>query len=160
MGVGKTTIGRQLARLCHLEFRDTDREIEQQTGADIPLIFDVEGEDGFRRREIEMIEKLTDCAGIVLATGGGAVLAEENRRALRSRGTVVYLRASIDTQLERTRRCKNRPLLQSDDPRAVLESLMQQRAPLYEAEADFCIDTDGRTAQAVAHEIARLLDEA
>ena len=160
MGVGKSTIGRHLAKLLKLDFVDADSELEQRTGASISLIFEIEGEEGFRRRESALLRELTANDQIVLATGGGAVLSEANRRLLRRRGTVVYLRASIDTQLKRTRRSKDRPLLAgADDRRSVIESLMEHREPLYEQEADIAVNTDNRSPAAVAKEIARRLEE-
>lgn len=155
MAVGKTTIGRQLAKRLGLEFVDSDQEIETRTGVSISLIFDVEGEAGFRDREEKMIAELAALEGIVLATGGGAVLRESNRKVLRKNGTVVYLRASIDSQLERTKASKHRPLLETEDRRAALETLMAARAPLYEQEADFIIDTDNLSAGRAARQIAR-----
>jgi len=155
MGAGKTTIGRLLARSLGMAFTDSDHEVEAKSGADIPWIFDVEGEEGFRRREQAVIEDLTQRSGIVLATGGGAVLRAENRRNLSGRGVVVYLCTSVDQQVERTRRDRNRPLLQTADPRARLEELMAQRDPLYREVADIIIDTDGRAAKSVAAEIVR-----
>lgn len=157
MAVGKTTIGKQLAKRLRLNFIDSDQEIEKRTGASISLIFDVEGEAGFRDREEKMIAELSALNGIVLATGGGAVLREANRKALRKNGVVVYLRASIDTQLERTSSSKNRPLLETGDRRAALESLMKERDALYQDESDFIIDTDHVSAGRVARQIAQKL---
>lgn len=158
MAVGKTTIGKQLARRLQLRFIDSDQEIERRTGASISLIFDIEGESGFREREEQLIAELTVMQGIVLATGGGAVLSEANRKALRKNGTVVYLRASIDSQLERTKSTKHRPLLETDDRRAALEALMQTREPLYRQEADLIVDTDSLSAGRVARQIARKIE--
>jgi len=158
MGVGKTTIGRHLARQLNREFVDSDQEIENRTGAAISLIFEIEGEEGFRRREAAVIEELSQGDGRVVATGGGAILQEANRRLMRSRGTVVYLSASLETQLKRTARNRNRPLLDNDDPRGTLESLMKVREPLYRQEADLTVSTDNRTPQAVAREIASQLE--
>lgn len=155
MAVGKTTIGKQLAKRMQLCFVDSDQEIEKRTGASISLIFDIEGEKGFRDREEQMIGELTAMDGIVLATGGGAVLREANRKALRKNGVVVYLRASIDSQLERTKASKHRPLLETGDRRAAMASLMEQREPLYSREADFIIDTDNLSAGRAARQIAR-----
>jgi shikimate kinase len=153
MGSGKTAVGRELARQLKRDFVDSDAEIERRTGVDIPFIFDKEGEAGFRRRERQVIEELTARPGIVLATGGGAVLADENRRVLASRGTVIYLEASVGQQLARTRRSQNRPLLQTPDPRARLESLMAEREPLYRDIGDLVVRTDGRKVRQVAAEI-------
>jgi len=141
MGAGKTTIGRQLAKQLGLRFVDSDQSIESRTGASIPLIFDIEGEAGFRRREKTAIAELTLEEGIVLATGGGAVLDPDNRSYLRQRGFVVYLTAPLDTLVERTTHDRNRPLLQTDNPRERLESLMTQRDPLYREIAQLVIDT-------------------
>ena len=157
MGVGKTTIGRVLAELLELDFYDSDREIEASTGADIPWIFDVEGEAGFRVRESRMIDQLSELTKIVLATGGGAVLAEENRQCLKERGVVVYLRASIRQQLERTSRDKNRPLLQTPDPEQKIRELMKVRDPLYREVADIVIDTNRRNPRSVSQDISRRL---
>lgn len=155
MGVGKTTIGRALARQLDMEFVDCDREVEKRTGATISLIFDIEGEEGFRERETRMLQELTRRHNTVLATGGGAILREENRQALRANGTVVYLHAPVEVQLERTRAGKNRPLLQTEDPRATLEALMAVREPLYRGEADIVVNIRSRSPQAIAREIAR-----
>jgi len=160
MGAGKTTIGRALARRLKMDFVDADQEIERRTGVSISWIFEIEGEAGFRRRETQVLEELTDRPNTVLATGGGAVLAEANRRWLRTRGRVVYLRASIDALLERTRNSRHRPLLETDDRRGRLEALMRERGPLYEQEADLVVDTEGRPAAKVAEEIARRLEQA
>ena len=157
MGAGKTTIGRQLAQTLKLEFIDSDLVIEERTGADIPWIFDVEGEEGFRERESKAIDELTLRDGIVLATGGGAVLRPENRAAMSSRGTVVYLHASLERQVERTARDKNRPLLQVEDPEARLRELMAQRDPLYREIADHVVETDSLPARNVAQQLARVL---
>ena len=157
MGVGKTTIGRALAELLELDFYDSDREIEASTGADIPWIFDVEGEAGFRIRESRMIDQLSEQTKIVLATGGGAVLAEENRQCLKERGVVVYLHASIRQQVERTSRDKNRPLLQTPDPEQKIRELMKIRDPLYREVADIVIDTNRRNPRSVCQDISRQL---
>jgi 3-dehydroquinate synthase len=141
MGAGKTTVGRALARKLNKRFIDSDHEIEARTGASIPLIFEIEGEDGFRQREAEVIRDLTAEAGIVLATGGGAILRQENRECLKTHGTVIYLRASVDNILQRTSHDKNRPLLQTANPRARLEELTQVREPLYREVADIIVET-------------------
>jgi shikimate kinase len=157
MGAGKSTIGRQLARALHMPFHDSDREIEQRTGVDIPLIFELEGEPGFRRREREVINALTALPDIVLATGGGAILDADNRHLLASRGRVVYLHTSVDQQLRRTSRDRGRPLLQTENPQGRLQQLMAQREPLYRQIADMTLETDGRTVREVVKEIlARL----
>lgn len=157
MGVGKTTIGRVLADLLGLEFYDSDREIESSTGADIPWIFDVEGESGFRVRESRMIEQLTQKKNIVLATGGGAVMSAENREWLMARGVVVYLRAPISQQVERTSRDKTRPLLQTANPEEKIRELMQIREPLYQAVADIVVDTYRRNPKTVSQDICSQL---
>jgi shikimate kinase len=159
MGSGKTAVGRQLAKLLHLQFCDSDIEIERRTGVDIPYIFEREGEDGFREREREVIEALTLLSNVVIATGGGAILRPENREYLSSRGHVVYLKTGIEQQLERTRHGRQRPLLYTDDPEAKLRELMAYRAPLYESIAKVTVATDGRAVRAVADEILQLLKE-
>ena len=153
MGAGKSAVGRQLARLLHLDFVDSDEEIERRTGVDIPFIFEKEGEAGFRKREAQAIDDLSKRDGIVLATGGGAVIDPQNRNHLGARGFVVYLHTSVSQQLARTRKGRERPLLNHDDPRAVLEDLMSQREPLYREIADLTVDTDGRKVNTVANEI-------
>lgn len=157
MGAGKSTIGRALARELGLAFRDSDKEIEARTGADIPLIFELEGEAGFRVREHAMLDELTQLSGIVLATGGGAVLDAENRANLAARGEVIYLHTSVEQQLKRTARDRHRPLLHTDDPRTRLTELLAQREPLYREIADMIIKTDGRSAAAVVKEILKKL---
>lgn len=158
MGSGKSTIGRQLARMLKLDFEDTDHEIQNRTGVDIPTIFDFEGEAGFRHREKQVIDELTQRDGLVLATGGGAVMDPDNRRNLSSRGLVIYLNCKPEQQYERTVKDKNRPLLQTEDRLARLTTLMQERDPLYRAIADLMIRTDKRNANAIAKEIMRILD--
>lgn len=159
MGVGKTTIGRVLAEMLSLEFFDSDREIESATGADIPWIFDVEGESGFRLRETRMIEQLSAKKNIVLATGGGAIGAAENREWLKDRGAVVYLRAPISQQVERTSRDKSRPLLQTPNPEQKIRELMEIRDPLYREVADIIVDTNHRSPKTVSQEICRQLND-
>ena len=159
MGAGKTTIGKQLAEAMSLKFMDSDHEIEARTGVTIPHIFDVEGEDGFRRREENIIDELSRQQNLVLATGGGAVIREINRTHLKQRGTVIYLHASIDQLLERTSRDKNRPLLQTENPRAKLEELMAIREPLYREVADFVIDTEQQPVSRVVRYIVQKLTE-
>ena len=153
MGAGKSTIGRHLADELHLEFFDSDQEIEKRTGADIAWIFDIEGEEGFRVREENIINDLTDKQGIVLATGGGSIVSKEVRNRLSARGIVVYLQTTIDKQVARTQRDKRRPLLQNEDPEAVLKNLADSRNPLYEEVADYIVDTDDQSARAVANQI-------
>ncbi|MDZ7788721.1 MAG: shikimate kinase AroK [Halofilum sp. (in: g-proteobacteria)] len=150
MGAGKSTIGRLLARRMGLDFLDSDREIEARSGVDIPTIFDFEGETGFRQRERAIIDELTERDGIVLATGGGAVLDPVNRDHLSSRGLTVYLATTVDEQLRRTRHDQRRPLLQTGDRRATLERLQRERDPLYRAAAALVIETDGRRSAATA----------
>jgi shikimate kinase len=149
MGAGKTTIGRQLARALKFPFYDSDKAIEEATGVDIPTIFEFEGEEGFRDREEKMIHQLTELKGIVLATGGGAILREENRKRLQSNGFVVYLQCSIERILERTRRDNHRPLLQTENPRERLEKLYELREPLYLSCADTQVNTGIMTSKTV-----------
>jgi shikimate kinase len=153
MGAGKTTIGRFLAENLNLEFVDLDAEIEDRCGANIPWIFDVEGEEGFRKRESRMLDEVTSRRGVLLATGGGAVLAESNRETLKQRGYVVYLSASVGQLLERTAHDRNRPLLQVDNPRQVIEKLISDRDPLYREVADLIVVTEKRKPQLVADDI-------
>jgi len=147
MGVGKTTLGQQLAQALGYRFLDSDKEIERRTGATIPLIFELEGEAGFRQREAAMIDELSQLDQVVLATGGGAVLRPENRRHLAGRGHVVYLRADIDKLLERTARDRNRPLLQTDNPRQKLLDILETREPLYREIADQVVETGSHTVR-------------
>ena len=157
MGAGKTTIGRLLSKTLKLQFIDLDTEIEKRCGADIPWIFDVEGETGFRKRESQLLDEITASTDILLATGGGAVLQEQNRALLQQRGYVVYLTASADQLLERTAHDRNRPLLQVDDPTVVIDSLLQERDPLYREIADLVVATEQKKPQLVADEIARII---
>ncbi|TQV72652.1 shikimate kinase AroK [Exilibacterium tricleocarpae] len=157
MGAGKSTIGRVLAAQLNLPFEDSDRVIETRTGADIPWIFDVEGEQGFRQRESAVLRELVQAQGLVLATGGGIVMREENRRCLNSGGQVVYLTASIEQLLERTYKDRKRPLLQVDDPKQKIIELIELRDPLYREVADYIVNTDKRSPKSVAHEIAGLV---
>jgi shikimate kinase len=159
MGAGKSTIGRELAEKLHLEFFDSDHEIERRTGADIAWVFDLEGEEGFRKREETVIEDLSQRHGIVLATGGGSVISPQVRNHLSARGVVVYLETTIDKQVARTQRDRRRPLLQtSEEPRTVLENLAVERNPLYEEIADVIVKTDDQSAKVVAHKIVERLD--
>jgi shikimate kinase len=155
MGAGKTTVGRALARLTNKTFYDTDHEIEAKTGVRIPLIFDIEGEQGFRAREVEAIRELTAARNIVLATGGGAVMNEENRRNLAAGGFVIYLRAAPTELYQRTRQDKSRPLLQTSDPLAKLESLYTQRDPFYREIADLVVETSRQSVTHLAQQIVR-----
>lgn len=159
MGAGKSTIGRLLAKELHLPFKDSDKEIEVRTGADIPWIFDVEGEQGFRDREQAVIADLCREDGLVLATGGGAVLREANREALRAGGRVVYLHTSVEQQLERTARDRNRPLLRTANPGQVLRDLLTIRDPLYRQIADVIIETDQRPPRLVVQEVLGRLEQ-
>lgn len=158
MGAGKSTIGRLLAKELKLSFKDSDKEIEQRTGANIPWIFDVEGEAGFREREQAVIGELCKLDGVVLATGGGAVLRPENRAALHAGGRVVYLHTSVEQQLDRTSRDRNRPLLRTADPGKVLADLLRIRDPLYREIADVIIETDERPPRMVVREILERLE--
>jgi shikimate kinase len=160
MGSGKSAVGRHLARLLRFSFHDSDADIEAKTGVDIAFIFEKEGEAGFRQRELESIERLTRLDGVVVATGGGAVILAENRRLLADRGTVVYLETSLAQQLERTRHGRHRPLLNDTDPKIKLGELMDQRAALYAEIADLTVSTDGRRVQLVADEIHREIERA
>ena len=153
MGAGKSAVGKQLARMLHLDFVDSDDEIEMRTGVDIPFIFEKEGEDGFRVREARVIEEVSRRDGIVLATGGGAVINDDSRNHLGARGFVVYLYTSVDQQVARTARGRDRPLLENGDRRATLETLLEARDPLYREIADLVIDTDNRRVKSVANEI-------
>ena len=153
MGSGKSAVGRRLASMLGVPFFDSDAEIEKRTGVDIRFIFEKEGEARFRDRERDTIADLTSLQNVVVATGGGAVLDPVNRERLGRTGTVIYLRASVDAQLARTQPTRNRPLLDNQDPRAVLERLMSVRQPLYEELAAHTIDTTGKQVRAVAAEI-------
>jgi shikimate kinase len=160
MGAGKSAIGRALALALDCPFHDTDAEIERRTGVDIALIFEKEGESGFRVRERQVVAELAALPGIVLATGGGTVLDAANREALKAGGKVVYLTAGIDQQLRRTRQRTHRPLLDSPDPRARLTALLVEREPLYREVADVTVDTDGHRVPAMVGRILAALDDA
>ncbi|WP_257275719.1 MULTISPECIES: shikimate kinase AroK [unclassified Endozoicomonas] len=155
MGAGKSTIGRMLAKELGLPFFDSDHEVEARSGAEIPWIFDVEGEEGFRQREIQVIQDLCSRQGIVLATGGGAVTRLENRQQLGTNGVVVFLKASVAAQLVRTEKDKKRPLLQRSDREEVLTQLLNERAPLYSSIADVELDTELLSPKALINEIIR-----
>jgi len=159
MGAGKTTIGRQLARKLHRDFYDSDKEIEARTGVDIRTIFEYEGEEGFREREAAIIDELTQKKDVILATGGGAVLQPQNRQNLTSRCHVILLNVSVDEQLARTRMDKTRPLLQCDNPRAVLEKMRNERLPVYRAMADIEINSNNRNMRNVIGQIRRYLQD-
>jgi shikimate kinase len=158
MGSGKTTVGKLLAKANSLTFYDSDHEIERRTGVKIPLVFELEGETGFRKREAQVIAELTSRQNIVLATGGGAVLLEANRQALTKNGTVIYLCASVNELCHRTRGDRNRPLLQTNDPRAKFEALLAQRDPLYREVADMVVETGGQPVSAIVQLIQQNLN--
>jgi shikimate kinase len=155
MGSGKTTVGRALARRLNKAFFESDQVIEERSGVRVSVIFEIEGEAGFRQREKKIIDHLTSKKDIVLATGGGSILDAENRGHLLHRGFVVYLKAPLEKLLERSTRDRNRPLLQTEDPRATLEALIRQREPIYRETADLIIDTSDRTVRQVVDEIHR-----
>jgi shikimate kinase len=159
MGAGKSTIGRTLASLLHKTYCDSDHEIEARTGAPVALIFEIEGEAGFRQREAAIVDELTRAHDVVLATGGGVVLSSDNRRYLRERGIVVYLHAPLETLLERTRHDRVRPLLQTNDRQGVLQRLLEQRDPLYREVAHIVVETTHRPAAQVAREIMNKLEQ-
>jgi shikimate kinase len=158
MGAGKSTIGRQLAESLSFEFKDSDQEIQRRTGVDIPTIFEFEGEDGFRNRERQVIDDLSQEEGIVLATGGGSILRPDNRQDLAARGLVIYLQCSPEQQYSRTSRDRNRPLLQTEDPLERLRELMTERDPLYRQVADMVVSTEKRGTASVVKEIRRRLE--
>lgn len=153
MGAGKSTVGRLLAEKLHYQFIDTDHEIEVKTGVTIPMIFDIEGETGFREREAQAIDTLTQRTEIVLATGGGAILRPENRMHLRSRGVVVYLKASVEALIARTQHDRNRPLLQTENPAESIRQILETREAFYEEVADFVIETESASAHKVVRTI-------
>jgi len=157
MGAGKTTIGRLIAKQLGMVFYDSDHEIERKTGVKIPLIFELEGEAGFRRRETAAIEELSQLNNIVLATGGGAVLLSENRALLKNNGKIVYLRGSVHDLWLRTRNDKSRPLLQGGNIKQKLEQLYAERNPIYEGLADYIVDTGAQSAMEITHHIEQLL---
>ena len=163
MGAGKTSVGRLLARRLRKTFVDCDHEIERTTGVRIPVIFEIEGETGFRARESRMLAELVQRSDVILATGGGAVLSDENRRLLSQHGTIVYLRATPHDLWQRTRHDRNRPLLQTDNPLAKLTTLYAERDPLYREIADVVVDTGNQSvsslAQRLEHSLAQLTRE-
>lgn len=157
MGAGKSAVGRHLARTLHLSFVDSDDEIERRTGVDIPFIFEKEGEAGFRKREAVVVDDLSKMDGVVLATGGGAILHADSRSHLGGRGFVVYLFTTVEQQVKRTQKGRERPLLENSDPQATLEQLLEVRDPLYREIADVVVATDGRKVKAVADEIIEMI---
>lgn len=157
MGAGKSTIGKSLASRLHYQFCDSDAAIESRTGADIPWIFDVEGEEGFRARESAILQELLQGDAQVIATGGGIVLKPENREYLKSGGVVIYLTASLDQLVQRTAKDRKRPLLQVANPRERLRQIVAERDPLYRSVATHVVVTDGRGPKTVVQEIMDLL---
>lgn len=158
MGAGKSSIGRRLAKLLGISFHDTDQEIRERAGVDIDFIFEKEGETGFRQREEKVLFDLLDADSAVIATGGGVVISATNRAAMRSKGLVVFLETSVDWQLDRTRRGTHRPLLDTPDPRARLETLYTERVPLYKECATITVSTDGKRVATVASTIIAELE--
>jgi len=159
MGSGKSTIGNIIARRLNREFQDSDQHIERRTGVDIARIFDIEGEQGFRDRETSALQELLSENNRVIATGGGSVIRSENQQLLKQRGYVVFLDTSLNQQMQRLRRDKKRPLLQTDDPRARLESLLKERRPIYLKLADLVVKTDKRVARRLAADIINQLPD-
>ena len=159
MGAGKSTIGRQLAKQLRKEFLDCDLELENRTGADIPLIFDLEGEAGFRKREADMLAELSQRKDIVLATGGGVINLPENRAKLVTHGFVVYLCAPLELLYERTAKDRNRPMLHTEDPKQRIRELLEERDPLYRQVADLVVETDRRGLRFVVRDIMKALPE-
>ncbi|NOQ77556.1 MAG: shikimate kinase AroK [Methylococcaceae bacterium] len=158
MGAGKSTVGRQLAKALGRDFYDSDKEIEKRTGVSISWIFEMEGEEGFRIREQKVIEELTQLKDIVLATGGGAILSDDTRRALRSRGHVIYLSASAEQLFRRTVKDKTRPLLQTEDPKQQIIDLLAIRDPLYQSVADVELRTGDQSIQHAVSEVIKQLE--
>jgi len=156
MGAGKSTVGRQLAKALGRDFYDSDKEIEKRTGVSISWIFEMEGEAGFRAREQKVIDDLTQLKDIVLATGGGAILSDDTRRALRSRGNVVYLSASAEQLYRRTSKDKSRPLLQTDEPKLQIAKLLEERTPLYQSVADIELRTG---EQSISHAVSEVIKQ-
>lgn len=157
MGAGKTTVGRHLARMRGMQFIDADHELEARTGVDIPYIFDKEGEPGFRDREEQLIDDLSLQRGIVLATGGGVVMRAANREHLQQRGRVIYLYTEVEQQWRRTRKSKNRPLLQQENPKKILKELMALRDPWYREIAHLIVPSRAQSARALALQINQKL---
>ncbi len=159
MGAGKSTVGRILAEKLGYNFMDSDHEIESKTGATIPMIFDIEGEEGFRLRESQVIDALTQNKETVLATGGGVVINPDNRKNLRARGFVVYLKSSVNTLVQRTKNDRNRPLLQTSNPVATLKNILLERAPYYEELADLIVETEQTSVHRVVRQIISALEK-
>lgn len=159
MGSGKSTIGKVLARAMDMPFIDLDHQIEAKCGVKIPVIFEIEGEEGFRKREAQVLEEVTEQEGIVMATGGGAILQPDNRALLRQRGIVVYLKASVDELYRRTCRDRNRPLLATQDPKGRLRELLTQREALYDEVADIVMETSSSTVTAVAQKLIERINQ-
>lgn len=159
MGSGKTTVGKQLASRLRMDFVDSDHMIEERCGVSISTIFDIEGEEGFRKRESKMLEELCGRSGIVLATGGGAIISEQNRILLRKSGFVVYLKTTIETQIARTKKNQSRPLLESGDIEEKLNQLMEERGDLYEQEADIIVMSGDRVVSKVVEEIVNAVEK-
>ncbi len=157
MGSGKSTVGKIISDELFLNFFDTDEEIENRTGASIDWIFDLEGEEGFRKRESGVLEEMVQKNSVVLSTGGGIILSENNRELLSSRGTVFYLATPISVQLERTAKDKDRPLLKNGDPGQILQELHEKRKNLYKSVSDHIIETEDKSSQEVASEIINLV---
>ena len=159
MGAGKTTLGKALAHKTAREFLDTDRLLVERTGVPVTTIFEFEGEDGFRRREAALLAEVAQRSGCIVATGGGAVLSEENRRAMRASGTVIYLRARLESLWERTRHDASRPLLATADPKGTLAALLEKRDPLYRAAAHIVVDTGSQSASTLVGRVVAALRE-
>ncbi len=159
MGSGKSTVGKIISDELFLNFFDTDEEIESRTGASIDWIFDLEGENGFRKRESDILQEMVQKNSIVLSTGGGIILSDENRELLSSRGTVFYLSTPISVQIERTSKDKDRPLLKNGDPGEILTKLHEERKDLYESVSDYYVQTENKSSQEVASEIINLIKE-
>ena len=158
MGSGKTSVGKIIAKTLAKEFHDTDQEIEANTGVDISYIFDVEGETGFRKREEKLVAVITQKKNIVLATGGGAIESENNRRCLANNGFVIYLETSLEDQILRAKPNRHRPLLQNVEPKKKLQELMQKRKSLYESIADTIVNTEGHKPQSLAQQVIENFD--
>lgn len=158
-GAGKTTIGKRIAAHYGLAFHDLDQAIEKRTGADAGLIFDIEGEAGFRKRESKLLRDLSERTGIVLATGAGAVLAEENQRLLRARGFVIYLQTRVEQQIRRLSRDKRRPLLQKPNRREILQEMARVRNPIYESIADLVVPSENLSVPVMARRVIQRIEE-